>query len=52
MHIREINHGFLWILQTEQKYRNVFAASSDYSDAFFRETALCKTNGRDAVNRL
>ena len=26
------NHGFLWILQIEQKYRSVFAASSDYSD--------------------
>ena len=26
------NHGFLWILQNEQKYRSVFAASSDYSD--------------------
>ncbi len=26
------NHGFLWILNPEQKYRSVFAASSDYSD--------------------
>jgi len=26
------NYGFLWILQTEQKWRSVFAASSDYSD--------------------
>ncbi|MHB2154429.1 RHS repeat-associated core domain-containing protein [Calditrichota bacterium GD2] len=27
------NYGFLWILQNEQKWRSVFAASSDYSDA-------------------
>ena len=26
------NHGFLWILQNEQKYRSVFAASSDFFD--------------------
>ncbi|MHB2226945.1 interleukin-like EMT inducer domain-containing protein [Calditrichota bacterium LG24] len=26
------NHGFLWILNPEQKWRSVFAASSDYSD--------------------
>ncbi len=26
------NYGFLWILNPEQKYRSVFAASSDYSD--------------------
>ncbi|APF16791.1 hypothetical protein Cabys_4085 [Caldithrix abyssi DSM 13497] len=25
------NHGFLWILNPEQKWRSVFAASSDYS---------------------
>ena len=26
------NHGFLWILQNEQKYRSVFVASSDFFD--------------------
>ncbi|APF20837.1 RHS repeat-associated core domain-containing protein [Caldithrix abyssi DSM 13497] len=26
------NYGFLWILQNEQKWRSVFAASSDYTD--------------------
>ncbi|MHB2149766.1 DNRLRE domain-containing protein [Calditrichota bacterium LG25] len=26
------NYGFLWILNPEQKWRSVFAASSDYSD--------------------
>ncbi|MHB2154418.1 DNRLRE domain-containing protein [Calditrichota bacterium GD2] len=36
------NYGFLWILQTEQKYRSVFAASSDYSDPAKRPKLVVK----------
>ncbi|MHB2149759.1 DNRLRE domain-containing protein [Calditrichota bacterium LG25] len=36
------NYGFLWILNPEQKWRSVFAASSDYSDPAKRPKLVVK----------